>query len=168
MTERWRPIKGYEGLYMVSNEGRVYSFKQDKMINQYINNHGYYFVALSSKKWDWKYYYVHRLVAEAFVHNPKPEEFDVVNHKDENKLNPRWDNLEWMTRGENVRLANSRKVICLETNKTYDSIAIAAKENGLKAGTISSALNGRRKSAGKHPITGDDLHWEYVNKKETA
>lgn len=168
MTERWRPIKGYEGLYMVNNEGRVYSFKQNKIINQYINNHGYYFVTLSSEKSDWKYYYVHRLVAEAFVHNPKPEEFDVVNHIDENKLNPRWDNLEWTTRAENVRLANSRKVICLETNKVYNSITLAAKENGVKVSTISSALNGRSKTAGKHPITGVNLHWEYFSKKEIA
>lgn len=166
MTERWKPIKGYEGLYMISSEGRVYSFKQDKIINQYINNHGYYFVRLSCKEMDWKSYYVHRLVAQAFV--PNPDFKNIVNHIDENKLNPKWDNLEWVTHAENVRLARSRKVICLETNKTYNSLTIAAKENGIRLDAICSALNGRRESAGKHPVTGENLHWEYVNDKEMS
>lgn len=168
MTERWKPIKGYEGLYMISNEGRVYSFKQDKIINRYINNHGYYFVRLSRKEMDWKSYYVHRLVAQAFVHNPNPEKFDITHHKDENKLNPRWDNLEWLTRGDNVRLSKNRKVICLDTNKVYESITMAAKENGTTINAICAALRGKLKSAGKHPITGYKLHWEYFNEKEIA
>lgn len=114
-TEIWRPVNQYEGLYEVSNMGRVRSLDRitnyidgrvrkfnGRMISPRKAGAGYYQVGLSnngSKKRD----YIHRLVAEAFIPNPKnlPE----VNHLDGNKLNNRLSNLEWTTSSENKKHA---------------------------------------------------------------
>ena len=91
----WKNIKGYEELYQVSNYGRVKSLRKNgKIINGYIDGKGYMQVALSKngkKKW----FRIHRLVAQAFI--PNHDNLPIINHKDENKLNNRVDNLEWCT-----------------------------------------------------------------------
>ena len=101
LNEIWKPIKGYEGLYEVSNWGRVKSLKfgKERILKPSIR-HGYYFVGLS-KNGIVKTYQVHRLVAEAFIDNPN--NYKEVNHKDENKLNNSVENLEWCDRLYNVR-----------------------------------------------------------------
>ena len=95
MLEIWENIRGYEGLYQVSNYGRIKSLhKNGKIINGYIDGKGYMHVALSKngkKKW----FRIHRLVAQAFI--PNHDNLPIINHKDENKLNNRVDNLEWCT-----------------------------------------------------------------------
>ena len=159
--EKWKNIKGYEGFYQVSNQGRVYSIKDDKIINEYINNHGYKFVVLSKYKFGWKSYYVHRLVAEAFVNNSNIKEYNVVNHINEDKLDNSYDNLEWTTREENARLANSISVKCVETNKVYRSMTEAAKECNTHVNSISCAVRGKNKTAAK-------LHWVYASEGEVA
>lgn len=106
MIEEWREIEGYEGLYQVSNLGRVKSLFRvvirsngkpntvNEKILKYGMNRGYCAVVLC-KNGKRKMYKVHRLVAMAFLSNPHnlPE----VNHKDENKKNNCVDNLEWCT-----------------------------------------------------------------------
>ena len=86
----FKPIKGYEGLYYIAEDGRVYSCIQNKWLKTRINKDGYPIVNLQMKT-----KYIHRLVAEAFI--PNPDNLPVVNHKDENKLNFSIDNLEWCT-----------------------------------------------------------------------
>ena len=111
MIEEWRDIEGYEGLYQVSNLGRVKSLARvvirsdgkpntvNEKILKYGMNRGYCAVVLckDGKK---KMYKVHRLVAMAFLRNPHnlPE----VNHKDEDKKNNCVDNLEWCTSLYNI------------------------------------------------------------------
>lgn len=93
--EEWRDIEGYEGLYQVSNYGRVKSLKFGKMIilkNRYCA--GYWSVMLY-KNGIGVPKTVHRLVAEAFI--PNPQNLPCVNHKDENRSNCVSDNLEWCT-----------------------------------------------------------------------
>ena len=100
MEEVWKDIEGYEGLYQVSNLGRVKSFHgySEKIMKNSKGSGGYQTLALTKNKIP-KHVLIHRLVAQAFIPNPesKPE----VNHIDEDKTNNRVDNLEWMTHIEN-------------------------------------------------------------------
>lgn len=102
--EIWRDIPGYEKLYQVSNLGRVKSLgnksnHKKPTIKQLQFRNNYYSITLY-KNGKTKTTGVHRLVAQAFIPNPdgKPE----INHKDENKLNNKIDNLEWVTKKENI------------------------------------------------------------------
>ena len=104
MTEIWKPIKGYEGRYEVSNLGNVRSLNWRKSglakkLTPAIDRYGYLQVCLSKngKQFNGK---VHRLVADAFL--PTNRNDLQVNHKDEDKTNNRASNLEWMTPAQNV------------------------------------------------------------------
>ena len=104
MNEIWKYIDGYEGLYKVSNLGRVKSLNyrrsgKERMLKPGNTGDGYLFVILY-KNGKIKYFTIHRLVANAFLENPDHK--SDVNHKDENKTNNRVDNLEWVTRKENI------------------------------------------------------------------
>ena len=102
-TEIWKPIKGYEGLYEVSDQGRVKSLNylhtgQERILSQNKTPDDYLQVMLY-KNSEQKKLLVHRLVAEAFV--PNPENKPTVNHINEDKHDNRAVNLNWMTRKEN-------------------------------------------------------------------
>lgn len=123
INEIWKDIKGYEGLYQVSNFGNV------KRLSSYVAHNGIfgktkqrivkvkilvpidlrgYKVLKLSKNGEEKRYYIHRLVAETFISNPlsKPE----VNHKDGNKQNNCAENLEWVTHQENCKHRDDNKL----------------------------------------------------------
>ena len=105
--EEWRSIPGYEGLYEVSNLGRVRSVERCDRFNRKIVSKilkpnyvsGYLRVGMYKNK-TFKYYLIHRLVAQAFL--PNPDNLPEVNHKDEDKSNNRVDNLEWCDRSYNM------------------------------------------------------------------
>lgn len=108
IMEIWKDIKGYEGLYQVSNLSRVKSFVAIKYKNanynkehikkQSIGKRGYYAISVR-KNGKLKLLTVHRLIAFAFIPNPKDKPY--INHKDGNKLNNDISNLEWATSSEN-------------------------------------------------------------------
>lgn len=102
--EIWRDICGYEGLYQVSNFGRVKSlhFGREKLLKAGVSNTGYANVTLK-KNTTKKTFHVHVLVAKAFL--PNPDEKREVNHIDGDKQNNRVENLEWVTSSENTRHA---------------------------------------------------------------
>ena len=118
MIEEWKDLEGYEGIYQISNMGvvrsvdrvvyarRKYTLK-GKVLKQ-ASNGNYNFVCLEVNGTK-KNLYIHRAVAEHFV--PNPENLSQVNHKDENKLNNRADNLEWCTPKYNANYGSRNQKI---------------------------------------------------------
>jgi len=105
MNEVWKDVVGYEGLYEVSNSGKVRMLRNGN--SHYMaekrcqkNNKGYLTTMLSNKDRSRKRWLVHRLVAIAFL--PNPNNYPYINHKDENKENNSVDNLEWCDNRYNV------------------------------------------------------------------
>ena len=163
MDETWRSIAGFEGLYEVSDRGRVKSLcdKRGIRIRKLVpDKYGYLTVSL---KKNGKYYCfkVHRLVAMAFI--PNPLNHPQVNHMDENKKNNDASNLEWCTARYNNLYMDKYKCSNIPVRSldesgaahTYESIRMAAKETGTNETCISMVLHGRRKKAGGYK-------WEYL------
>lgn len=162
--EIWRPIKGYEGLYEVSNMGRVRSLdwydilgrkRKGKLIQNTICTCGYCQTGLT-KDGKRKRYMTHRLVAEAFI--PNPNGFSEINHKDENKLNNTVDNLEWCDRIYNINYGTGhdrgsdklkKKVYCYDKDfnliKIYNS-AQETSEDGYQPSHVIDVALGKRKT----------------------
>ena len=104
--EEWRDIEGYEGLYQVSNIGRVRTFRYGapRIRSQHRHPiHNYWELLLRKKGKKTKLAKVHRLVAQAFL--PNPESLPEVNHLDCDRLNNRLENLEWCSRKRNMEHA---------------------------------------------------------------
>lgn len=141
-----REIVGFEGLYSVTDDGKVWSERRNKFLATAISLKGYEHLTLH-KDGERTNKMVHILVAEAFVDNPdgKPQ----VNHLDENKLNNKAENLEWVTPKENSnygtrteRIISQKRisVYCNETDVVYESIADAARKTGINVSTIVNNL----------------------------
>ena len=113
MIEEWRPVVGYEGLYEVSNIGRVrsldrfyYRLHKGKVLSPTKDRYGYLTVTLNCNGKS-KTIKIHRLVAQAFL--PNPDNLPQVNHKDEDKTNNNVDNLEWCTAKYNVNFGTRQE-----------------------------------------------------------
>ena len=164
MTE-WKPIKGYEGLYEVSNEGNIKTlhkrYKNKSILKQSKGSRGYLLVTLNkNKKQTTKN--VHRIVADAFLENP--QNLPCINHKDQDKTNNNVNNLEWCTyqynntykdRLKKSALRRSIPVVCVETGVIYESGADAGRKTGIRQSKISCCCNGNRKTAG-------GFHWSFL------
>ena len=186
MKEEWKDIKGYEGLYQISNLGRIKSLKnnkgnyREKIRNSNPGKDGYIRINLYSNHKS-KPFYIHRLVAEYFI--PNTNNYKEINHKDENKSNNRVDNLEWCDRKYNINYGtraqkfsekmkgknkgskhpSSRKVQCITTGKKFDSIKEAGEYYKIFPNNISYCCQGKYRYAGKHPITKEKLKWKYID-----
>ena len=159
-----KDVVGYEGIYTVSDEGKVYSVKKGIEIAQRYDRYGYLRVSLS-KQGKIKTHLVHSLVAQAFV--PNPENKETVNHIDENKENNRADNLEWLTRSENIRYgtrgarAAKSKMIpvrCIETGETFESGTAADAALNVSTGCVLLSI--------KRNGTCKGYHFEYIEKED--
>ena len=162
--EVWKPIKGYEGLYEVSNMGRVRSLRnnhgnyREKIMKPNKTKCGYLRVGLRDKEGKRKWFSIHRLVLSIFnpIDGMENLQVDHINTiKDDNRA----DNLRFVTSEENlnnpltVEKLNgnslafiSTKVLCIETGKTYTTIKECAEELGLFATTISKVCKDKCKS----------------------
>jgi len=98
MNEVWKDVTGYEGLYKVSDFGRVFSVRRNSILSPGI---GRYLIVVLCKNGTKREIAVHRLVAEAFC--KKRSDATEVNHINENRYDNRAVNLEWCTRLENIR-----------------------------------------------------------------
>ena len=158
MEEIWKPIMGYEGLYEVSNLGRVKRLKKDKefILKPIINKFGYLHVSLSKNNIV-KNYRIHRLVAETFIPNPdnKPD----VDHINTIRTDNRVENLRWVTKQENQNneltrshLRNNRitKVVQLDLNgeliKIWDGAVDVEKDLNVSRMPIGQCCRGERKT----------------------
>ena len=154
--EHWKSITGYEGLYEVSDMGRVKSLKhgKERIMKPRKNTGGYLNVDLC-KDGQKKMLLVHRLVAKAFI--PNPNNLETVNHKDEVKTNNVASNLEWMSREDNVAYSRpqfaKRSVQMFDKSTgellaTFPSTMEVERVTGIAQQNISSCCNGKLKSAG--------------------
>ncbi|MCI0374689.1 NUMOD4 domain-containing protein [Lacticaseibacillus paracasei] len=162
-TEVWKDVEGFEGLYQVSNMGRVRSLDRKDEIGRTVNervlagwydNHGYRVVTLhrdgNTKKWR-----VHRLVAIAFLDNP--DNLPEINHKDEDKANNVVSNLEWCsseynanygTRNERMAKAKERPIYVVSGSGHryfFNSTKKASELLGLNQSNVSKCLRGKVK-----------------------
>jgi hypothetical protein len=152
-----KEIKGYEGLYKISDDGNVWSIRQEKWIKPIKHKLGYLKVNLTKNN-KMRTFYIHRLVAVAFISNPlnKTE----VNHKNEIKNDNRAENLEWVTRCENInygtRTEKARRKLGIKVKQLknecvvaeYMSINEAGRKTGISPICIDFCIRGIYKKAG--------------------
>lgn len=147
MEEIWKDIEGYEGLYQVSNLGQVKTLDKiissglhikEKYLSFFKTKNGYFQVTLR-KNGSKRNFYVHRLVASAFIANPN--NLSQVGHKDETTINNRADNLEWVTAKENsnmpqhktrLSVSNSGNKLSLQTKQKMSNSKRRGKHNMAK------------------------------------
>lgn len=122
--EIWKNIKNYEGIYQISNLGKIKN--KEKILKQYVKK-GYYTIGLR-KNGLRKFYQVHRLVAQAFIENK--DNLPQVNHIDENKLNNNVDNLEWCTVSYNNCYGTRLKRV-YENNKSRKPVVFYDLKNNV-------------------------------------
>lgn len=187
-----KPVKGFEGYYEVDCFGRVYGLDRviyvddngrkyekpvsAKKLSQTVKSNGYKVVTLT-KDGVSKAFYVHRIVAEAFI--PNPNNLPMVNHKDEDRANNFVENLEWCTAQYNrvygnaienhakkIRGRESEKRVkviahSLDGKKTaiFESMAEAARQFNGSTSAISAVCKGKRKSA-------YGMRWEYYGERK--
>lgn len=177
--EIWKDVPNYEGLYMVSNKGRIKSLsvidsfgKQtpERIMNGSFPKIGYHFVTLTKNKKRIRCG-VHTIVARAFIQNPN--NLPMVNHKDENKLNNCVENLEWCSARDNlmhndghIRRGKKMKRPILQCTSggeiimEYEDVGHAEMATGLSSTSILRRCNGVYNT----PLGG--YYWKYKNENE--
>lgn len=190
MTEVWKPIDGYEGIYQVSSLGRVRSL--DRTVQSTSKNGKCYHVSLKGrilaqsdagkgylkvglrKNGEIEERYVHRLVAFAFVEGYRKG--FVINHKDEDKHNNRADNLEWITQKENLNygthtlrqretLRYAMKPVVMKSIdgqviREFDCLRSAQRETGIRRDHIKACCEHKNLY-----YTAGGYRWEYSGNK---
>lgn len=178
MKEIWKDIKGYKGLYQVSNKGNVKSLNyrrsgEEKIKKPKVNRNGYLRVKLH-RDGNCKTLLIHRLVLMTFAPIDNMDKFD-VNHRDENKKNNNLDNLEWCDRkynnnygSRNQRSAQSRSIPVVQidptTNKVinvYHSAMEADMQTEFNQGNISKCCQNRYTKHSPNIYLG--YKWQYMS-----
>lgn len=179
--EEWRDIKGYEGIYQVSNMGRVKSLphRHKNRCSYYMTKERILSMRVCGTQREYlavmlcvdnihKQFKIHRLVAEAFI--PNPNNYKEINHKDENKANNNVENLEWCTRSYNVNYGRGKEKRVLQLREpvlqySLDGKLIAEYNSFREA---AEAVNGSSCNI-SHCIRGDiKTHKGYIWKRKNA
>ena len=169
--EIFKDVAGYEGIYQVSNYGKLKSFYTNRILKPAITNCGYYTITLVKDK-NKITKNIHRVIAATFLGESNLD----VNHKDGNKLNNHIDNLEYVTKSQNIRHAmlngllvqNTKKIaeekrkkvakidmLSNEIIEVYNSTHEASKLTKINRGNICSVCRGEKIHAGKY-------FWKYL------
>lgn len=164
MDEVWRDIPGYNGILQASTLGNIRQLKHGKYVEVKKSLHpdNYYDIA-QPKEFGTDRPYVHRLIALTFCQNADPTNKHIVDHINNNHLDNRPENLEWVTQKENLRRARElgncphgkRKCKCVETGQTFQSISEASKTTGIRYYSVFGALNSGRPIKGYHYVEVD-------------
>lgn len=113
----WKDVVGYEGLYKVSECGKVLNTKSNRLMKSYFHGRGYDRISLTSQGLQ-RNHYVHRLVGDAFLEPPENVNQNQINHIDGNKNNNHFSNLEWTSPSENfnhaVRTGLIKNIVLIE------------------------------------------------------
>lgn len=183
INEEWRDIPGYEGIYKISNTGKVKSLERkvkklygyktisEKILKPIKDSRGYLIVNLCKEN-KMKSMKLHRLVASTFLTNPN--NLPQINHKNEIKEDNRVTNLEYCDARYNTNFGSrnkragiaiskvntnnpkrSKAVLCIETNQIYPSTMEVQRQFGFNSSDIAKCCRGEIKSSHK-------LHWQYV------
>ena len=160
-VEVWKDYKNY---YQVSNFGRIFSKRYNKIMKPTLNAYGYYRICIYDSPKHFKNELVHRIVAQAFI--PNPDNLPEVNHRDENPQNNFVSNLEWCsakynsnfgTRNKRIGKSNSKKVLQYtldgEFVREWQS-TMECGRNGFNQGHVAECCRGERK-------THKDFIWKY-------
>ena len=166
-NEVWKDILGYEGLYQVSDKGRVKSigYGKERILKPANNGRGYLLVGLCKNN-EKKHFLVHRIVAQAFI--PNPNNLPEVNHRDENKENNRVENLEFCDRKYNCNYGTTKQRMIKKLSKTvlqyskdgkfireWKSTKDIERNLGYSHSFISACCRGKYKS-------GYEYIWKYI------
>ena len=182
LNEIWKDIEGYEGLYQISNLGRIrsldvrtyqrnkfgkfqYVLHKGKVLKAQKQRNGYLTIDLH-RKGQFKRQTIHRLVAEAFIPNNDNNKY--INHKDNDILNNKVSNLEWCTQKYNIKYAydygnkippNMRSINQIDNNgniiATFISMQEAERKTNIRSANISKCCRKLRSRAGGYK-------WEYT------
>lgn len=137
-----KDIPNYEGLYAITEDGNVWSYRNNRFIKSFLRKNGYMQVLLvkDGTKKSWK---VHRLVALTYL--PNPNNYPEVNHKDENRINNCVDNLEWCPHDYNCNYgerlnrisdSNTKRFNIYTDNDLKRKILKEAKERNISTETL--------------------------------
>ena len=155
-----RDIKGYEGLYSITSCGKVWSYKSKKFLKPIVEKNGYSRVNLY-KEGKLKKFYIHRLVAEAYIENP--DNLPQVNHVDGDKSHNWLNNLEYCTGSQNTRHAidtglrakrgKTKRIHDQTTGIIYANCSEAARAVGGNRARVWEVCNKKRKTYKGHIFT---------------
>lgn len=159
----------YYPQYMISNYGRLYSIRTDRFIKIRNTKCGYchYRISVDGVYHEWL---VHRLIAISFIDNPEPEQYRIINHRDQNKANNAIKNLEWCDDKYNLNYADTQKRRAAKRSKPvrmmdsecnvideYESLNATSRITGLPLSKLWSSCNSGALYAG--------YYWQYTQSR---
>lgn len=147
--EKICPIPNYKNYY-ISENGNVYSFYHScsKLLKPYLGTDGYLQIKIPDNYGTATHVKLHRMVGLLFVKNPNPDKYDIVHHKDENKQNNNFMNLEWTTLTQNTICSSGKQCCMLDKNNcilsVHSCIADLARCYNVDSSTASKQCRGQK------------------------